>query len=112
MYKQVIVVRGLRMSRGKLAAQCSHAAVSAALKTDKRILDAWLASGQKKAVLKAGIGEIRILAEKCKKLGLPYCVVADAGRTELKPGTITCIGIGPGREEKINKVTGSLALLK
>ena len=39
------------------------------------------------------------------------CFIADAGRTEVMPGTITCMGIGPDKEEKIDKVTGKLKML-
>lgn len=114
MYKQVIVVRSdLKMSKGKTAAQCSHAAVSSLDHTDKKILAAWKREGQKKVVVKAkGETELFELKSKCEKLKLPNSLVVDAGLTELAPGTPTVLAIGPEKEEKINKVTGSLALLK
>ena len=38
--KQVIIIRNeLKMPKGKLAAQASHASLDAALKTDREILD-------------------------------------------------------------------------
>lgn len=110
----MLVVRtDLKMSRGKLAAQCAHAAVSVLDKTDKKILAAWKREGQKKVVVKAkNEKELFELEKKCSKLKLPFSMVSDAGLTELKPGTYTTLAIGPDEEEKINKVTGSLALLR
>ncbi len=112
--KQVIVVRSdVKMSKGKLAAQCSHASVSAVLKTNKATLNKWEMEGQKKVVLKARtLDELLVLREKCRKNGLIHAIISDAGRTELTPGTITTLGIGPDDEKKIDKVTGSLPLLK
>ena len=114
MYKQVIVVRtDIKMSKGKVAAQCAHAAVDAAHKADKKIMDTWKKEGQKKIIVKArSEAELIGLKEKCKKLKISSSLIADAGRTELVPGTLTALGIGPDEEEKINKVTGSLPLLK
>ncbi len=113
MYKQVIVIRSdIRMSKGKAAVQCSHASYSAAKKAGKNALNAWESEGQKKVVLKASLQEILALKEKCKKMDIANALISDAGLTELDPGTITALGIGPDKDEKINKVTGSLPLLK
>ena len=38
-------------------------------------------------------------------------LVRDAGRTELKPGTLTCLSIGPDEIKKINSVSGELKML-
>ncbi|MBI2656920.1 peptidyl-tRNA hydrolase, partial [Candidatus Woesearchaeota archaeon] len=52
-YKQVILVReDLKLPKGKLAAQSSHASVDATLKSDKNIVDLWKKEGGKKIVLK------------------------------------------------------------
>ena len=114
MYKQVIVIRSdLKMSKGKVAAQASHAAVDSSHKADKKILAAWKKEGQKKVILKVSSEtDLLVLVEKCQKLKINYSLISDAGRTEVEPGTITALGIGPDTEEKINKVTGSLPLLK
>lgn len=113
-YKQVIVVRSdLKMSKGKLAAQVAHASLSATDKIDKKVLSAWKKEGQKKVILKVrGETELFELKAKCDSLKIPCSLTVDAGLTELAPGTATVLGIGPGRGEKINKVTGSLPLLK
>ena len=46
--KQVILVRqDLKMPKGKLAAQCAHAAVEATLKCSKVLVKDWRKEGQK-----------------------------------------------------------------
>jgi PTH2 family peptidyl-tRNA hydrolase len=112
-YKQVIVMRtDLKLSPGKLAVQVAHGAVSAADWADKRDLDAWKDGGQKKVVLKAAnLQELFELKEKARREGLPTALITDAGRTEIAPGTITVLGIGPAQEEKIDKITGHLKML-
>lgn len=113
MYKQVIVIRAdIEMSRGKTAAQSAHASVSAAGNCSKKILEAWKKEGQKKVVLKADLKELLKLAEKCRKLRIAFALISDAGLTELEEGTTTALGIGPETGDRINKVTGSLPLLK
>ena len=116
MLKQVIVVRvDLDMSKGKVAVQAAHAAVSAALTAMKHYPDwfrEWLDSGQKKVVLKVSSErELIDIYEKARNSGLPAVVIADAGLTELPPGTITAVGIGPAPDERIDRITGHLKTL-
>ncbi|MEM5797974.1 MAG: peptidyl-tRNA hydrolase Pth2 [Candidatus Aenigmatarchaeota archaeon] len=112
-YKQVIVVRSdIKLSRGKLAAQVAHASLEAYKLAKKAAIRGWEKEGAKKVILAADIKEIRRIATLAEKLGLPVSVIKDAGRTELKPGTLTCIGIGPAPEREIDKLTGKLKLLK
>ena len=44
-------------------------------------------------------------------IGLKTALITDAGRTVLELGTITCLGIGPDLEEKIDKVSGKLNMM-
>jgi PTH2 family peptidyl-tRNA hydrolase len=115
-YKQVIVVReDLRMSPGKLAAQVAHGAVAAAEKTRRKkpeVFKAWLKEGQKKVVVRArNLEELRGLQRQAQSLDLVAELITDAGLTELPPGTVTVLGIGPDRNEIVDKVTGHLRLL-
>jgi PTH2 family peptidyl-tRNA hydrolase len=114
--KLVIVVRkDLKLSPGKMAVQVAHAAVTCAIqckKNDRRWFRSWYNEGQKKVVVKAddlkALYELKTIAEG---LGIITSLVQDAGLTEVPPGTVTCLGIGPGPNPEIDKVTGSLSLL-
>ena len=115
-YKLVVVVRNdLGISHGKMAAQVAHAAVSCALecrKGRKEWFDEWYAEGQRKVVLKAkSEDELHALEREARSRKLTTALIADAGLTEVPPGTVTCLGIGPAPEGEIDRVTGSLPLL-
>ncbi len=113
MYKQVIVIRSdLKMSKGKTAVQAAHASLCAAEKANKRVFSIWKREGQKKVVVQAPLSKFNEIREKADKNKISFYVVADAGLTELSPGTVTAIAIGPDKEEKINKITGSLSLVR
>jgi PTH2 family peptidyl-tRNA hydrolase len=112
-YKQVILVRhDLKLTKGKMAAQVSHASVESLLKSHVDDRDAWRAQGMKKVVLKVkDLKELLECRRKAEDAGLVVALITDAGRTQLEPGTTTCLGIGPDKAEKIDKVTGNLQLI-
>ena len=112
-FKQVILVRkDIKMSKGKIAAQVAHASTEAVLKSDSQKIKAWRNKGMKKVVLKVD-GEEDLL--KFKKLAgsskLVVALIRDAGRTQIEPGTLTCLGVGPDKVELIDKVTGKLKIM-
>lgn len=115
----VIVVRtDIKMSTGKLSAQVAHASVSCVLEAIEKggryleWLEAWVKEGQKKIVLKAKtLDGLLDIYNKSLMRRLPTCIIKDAGHTELPPGTITCVGIGPAPEDVIDEITGELDLL-
>lgn len=113
--KLVLVVRkDLSMGKGKVAAQCSHAAVGAYKQLQRRnpdILQQWEYYGQPKVVVKTDDEESLIqLWRKAKELGLPVSLIQDAGRTQIAPGSRTVLGVGPGSGDLIDQVTGHLKL--
>lgn len=116
-YKMTIVVRkDLNMSTGKIAAQVGHAVLNCykeALLTKSSYVKNWESSGTAKIVLQINsLKELNEIKELAKINKLPFAMIADAGRTEVEPGTITVIAIGPGPVDEVDKVTGKLELLK
>jgi PTH2 family peptidyl-tRNA hydrolase len=110
--KQAIVARtDLGMGQGKLAAQVAHASLSAYEDADERTRRAWKGEGQKKVVLKgSGESELFELADEAERAGLPNAIVRDAGHTQLEPGTVTALAVGPGHDDDVDRVTGDLSL--
>lgn len=114
-HKMVLVFRkDLELSPGKMAVQASHAAVKCALKSKEKgdHFARWEKEGQKKVAVKCDdLDHLKFLKEVAEKEGLTACTVQDAGLTEVVPGTTTCLAIGPGPDEKVDKVTGELPLV-
>ncbi len=112
-YKQVIIVRkDLKMEKGKIASQASHASVDAVLKSDKKIVKEWRNQGMKKSILKVNDKkELLVYLDLAKKAGLKTSLITDAGKTAFhSTSTTTCLAIGPDEEKKIDLVTGNLKL--
>lgn len=110
--KQAIVARAdIGMGEGKLAAQVAHASLSAYEDADERTRTRWKGNGQKKVVLKAGSeSELFELASIAEREGLAHAIIRDAGHTQLEPGTVTTLAVGPGPDESVDRVTGDLSL--
>lgn len=112
-YKQVILVRtDLKLPHGKLSAQVAHASLESAMKSPMETVDEWRSDGGKKVVLKVdNLEELKKYKAAADKEKLTTTLITDAGHTTLEPGTVTCLGIGPDKEERIDKVTGQLKIL-
>ena len=111
--KQVIAARrDLKMGKGKLAAQVAHASLLAYEQAKKKRpdwVDEWERSGSGKIVVWVA-DEAELLALQQKVRQLPNALVRDAGRTQLEPGTVTCLGIGPAPDTEVDKYTKHLKL--
>lgn len=115
-YKQVIVFRSdLKLSKGKIAAQAGHAAVSAAEEArrhNREWWSAWFDEGQRKIAVKVkNEKELLELEKQAYEMGLPNALVVDRGLTEIPPNTTTCLGIGPAPAHKVDRITSKLRLL-
>ncbi|KAJ9662533.1 hypothetical protein H2201_006021 [Coniosporium apollinis] len=116
--KLVLVVRtDLGMTKGKIAAQCSHATL-ACYKTflrqnpDSPILKRWERYGQMKVALQVkNEEELEMLQAQAVSLGMCAQVIHDAGRTQIASGSATVLGIGPAPKSMVDQVTGHLKLL-
>lgn len=111
--KQVILVRqDLKMPKGKIAAQVGHACVEAVLRSDKKKVERWRSEGMLKVVVKVkDLKELRLYEKQTKEKNLVTAVITDAGRTAVKPGTVTCMAVGPDDDKKIDAITSKLSLL-
>jgi len=111
--KQVILLRkDLKLPIGKACVQTAHGAVEAVLSSDKNKIDEWKKEGMKKVVLKVeNEKELLIYKKKADALKITASLIKDAAKTFFKKPTITCLAIGPDKDEKIDKVTGSLKML-
>ena len=100
-YKQVILVReDLKLPKGKMSVQVAHASLDSVSKSDKVLVE-------KVADEKEFFKYMSMLENE----GIIVALIKDAGHTVVEPGTITCLGVGPDLEEKIDKVTGKLKMV-
>jgi PTH2 family peptidyl-tRNA hydrolase len=126
--KQVIVIRkDLNMRKGKIAAQAAHASIKAVLSGSSVFrergemciapcaeIQEWLNDGLQKKICVGVDSEAELLALYERALNdtdLPLGLIRDAGLTEFKEPTLTALAIGPGTDEDVDKLTGTLKLL-
>ena len=111
----LIINNGLKMGKGKIAAQAGHASVQATLKAGEKsplILQSWLSSGQKKICLKGDDADhLLVLEKQAKEAGLLTSKIHDAGHTQIPSGSLTVLAIGPCQDELVEKITENLKLL-
>eukprot|EP00879_Flechtneria_rotunda_P016705 GHRR01017481.1.p1 GENE.GHRR01017481.1~~GHRR01017481.1.p1 ORF type:complete len:191 (+),score=51.28 GHRR01017481.1:152-724(+) len=114
--KMVLVVnQSLNMGKGKIGAQCAHAAAGVIGKyrrNSEQLFKWWERCGQPKIALKVPDEQrMNELAQKALQQELPAYIVCDAGRTQVAAGSQTVLAIGPGYKSDIDNITGHLSLL-
>ena len=120
--KMVLVVRrDLKMSAGKMAAQCCLGCVGVVMdvineqhmnqRNMREILRIWRRDGEKKIVLQCqSESELMGLRDKAVVHQLPHYLVVDAGHTQIPSGSKTVLAIGPYPSVDIDAVTKDLKL--
>ena len=129
--KQVIVMRkDLKMNRGKIAAQASHACMKIffdritdviinndgsadiAMHINKE-MELWREGPFTKTCLQVhSEEELLEIYHKAEEKGLPVALITDSGQTTFHNiPTNTCIAIGPANRDKIDEITGDLKLM-
>ncbi len=111
--KQVIAIRtDIGMSQGKTIAQACHASLGAYRNADETVANQWEADGGKKAVVKVDSEEeLEQRFKEARSKNVPAFLVTDAGETELEPGTVTALGVGPANDGIVDDITGDLPLV-
>ncbi|CCC70340.1 hypothetical protein NCAS_0E02700 [Naumovozyma castellii] len=116
----LVIRQDLGMTKGKIAAQCCHAALACYRKiaTDPKkvsynpaMTQRWLMGGQAKITLKCPDKEtMDELYAKAISLGVNASVIHDAGRTQIAAGSATVLGVGPAPKAVLDQITGELKL--
>ncbi|CAF1217991.1 unnamed protein product [Rotaria sordida] len=116
-YKMLFVVNGsLQMSSGKIAAQVAHCAIDLyqkLIEKNSKSLNYWYEYGETKIVVRGKSTEELLDIESRAKINssIITSIIEDAGRTEIKSGSITCLGLF-GTNKQLNPITGHLRLMQ
>ncbi|CED85025.1 Uncharacterized conserved protein [Phaffia rhodozyma] len=106
--KMVLVVRtDLKMTKGKIAAQCGHATLACyrtLLASNPTLLKHWERTGQAKIALQVNSeDELLLLQAVAQSLNVCARDICDAGRTQIAAGSRTVLGVGPAPVSLINQ---------
>jgi peptidyl-tRNA hydrolase, PTH2 family len=115
-YKMLLVVNtSLNMGKGKIAAQCGHAAVGAYKRASKQCPNAvrwWERTGCAKIAVKCpSEEELASIYQAARAKDIPLYLVEDAGRTQIAAGSRTVLGLGPAPKQVFEGVTSHLKLM-
>eukprot|EP00300_Choanocystis_sp_HF-7_P002138 c11669_g1_i1.p1 GENE.c11669_g1_i1~~c11669_g1_i1.p1 ORF type:complete len:256 (+),score=62.29 c11669_g1_i1:39-806(+) len=110
----VLVRQDLGMSVGKIVSQCAHAVLAAyreGLVQNPSMIGEWQSEGEPVIVLTVGsLQQLNDLAVQARQHNIRVNAVQDAGRTQVEPGTVTVVALGPDRVSRIDAITRNLPL--
>lgn len=118
--KMVLCVRtDLGMTKGKMCAQCGHAAIGAfraihesMSETHLKWMNGWLGGGEAKIAVKVNsLDELLAIRRTAIENNIISYAVTDQGRTQIPKGSVTVLSIGPAPKSQVDKITGHLKLL-
>eukprot|EP00102_Acyrthosiphon_pisum_P020509 XP_016657719.1 PREDICTED: peptidyl-tRNA hydrolase 2, mitochondrial isoform X1 [Acyrthosiphon pisum] len=112
-FKMALLVRhDLKMGKGKVAAQCSHAIVHCyeeGLRLKPSEINSWESDNKPVNIFKVADEETMLEFQQLAiEKGFSTYVVVDAGRTQVAPSSKTVMAIGPVESEEIDLFTQSL----
>jgi peptidyl-tRNA hydrolase len=112
--KQVIVVNeALGLPQGRLATEVAHASIAAFLAASPEAQRQWLDEGMPKVVLRCDSeAQVVGLHSVADRAGLPAQLVRDDGRTAAPKGGVTCLGLGPADNARLETITGNLRVVR
>ncbi len=113
-YVMYLIVRtDLKMSKGKIAAQCSHAVQWLVVNNiRKKSFKEYLRGCHPKICLKVPTeSEMDRIKEWCERNQITHYQVVDAGRTQVPPNSKTVLGVGPIRRSNVPEIIKTLKLL-
>mmetsp|Transcript_25186 Transcript_25186/g.35289 ORF Transcript_25186/g.35289 Transcript_25186/m.35289 type:complete len:182 (+) Transcript_25186:135-680(+) len=115
-YKMLLIVnQELKMGKGKIAAQCCHAAVGCYKRASKQCpngVNAWEHTGCAKIAVKCPTqAEMEEIAARAYERDIPLYLVEDAGRTQIAAGSRTVLGLGPAPTSVFEDITSHLKLM-
>ena len=113
--KMIVIIRSdLKMGKGKIAGQVGHACTSLLYNNPgSDNIKKWMEEfNQTKVVLKVDSEEKLLdIINELEKMEIIHYAIRDAGKTQIDPNTLTCVGIMPTSSKKLDALTGDLKLL-
>ncbi len=101
-----IVRSDLKMTKGKIAAQCAHALLDLAAKSRSA-----LKHGRIISLRCHSEHQLYELQKEAQRLSIPNAIQTDMGLTQVKENTDTVLALGPAVRSQLDKVIKDLKLL-